>query len=307
MSTSVSVTSTPTLLISLFLLVLCIMWYSRKGVITRSAVVSCCLLLKCYPVLGLLEITQAKLSRQWHNNWMPVVFFQSPAILARRYRLTSPSHPGLSVTYWTSQQAHNSHRKESRSGRLSVSSQVTYWLMYILFNLRQFDPMWVSLISLCHRPSNYNLSNLCGLCKSVAPEIVRWSLCGISAPPAKDWRLRRSRSSSFVGLCQRRMRTLIFYYPNMVSTGAYLWSRPPLHNKGIWYVTVTEFTLEHNPRSQAIISFLLDPLFNPISPLSRYSMLICTTNRQVQQYVIKLEIVRRNTFFWMEQHFRWLS
>ena len=31
--------------------------------------------------------------------------------------------------------------------------------------------------SLCHRPSNCNLSNLCGLYKSLAPEIVSWFLC----------------------------------------------------------------------------------------------------------------------------------
>ena len=29
--------------------------------------------------------------------------------------------------------------------------------------------------SLCHRPRNCNLSNLCGRCKSLAPEIVSWS------------------------------------------------------------------------------------------------------------------------------------
>ena len=28
--------------------------------------------------------------------------------------------------------------------------------------------------SLCHRPRNCNLSNLCGRCKSLAPEIVSW-------------------------------------------------------------------------------------------------------------------------------------
>ena len=30
------------------------------------------------------------------------------------------------------------------------------------------------LVSLCHRPRNCNLSNLCGRCKSLAPEIVSW-------------------------------------------------------------------------------------------------------------------------------------
>ena len=36
---------------------------------------------------------------------------------------------------------------------------------------------WVMLrISLCHRPRNCNLSNLCGRCKSLAPEIVSWFL-----------------------------------------------------------------------------------------------------------------------------------
>ena len=31
-------------------------------------------------------------------------------------------------------------------------------------------------ISLCHRPSNWNLSKLCGLYKSLAPEVVSWFL-----------------------------------------------------------------------------------------------------------------------------------
>ena len=42
--------------------------------------------------------------------------------------------------------------------------------------------------SLCHRPSNCNLSNLCGLCKSLAPEIVGWLRFRFAeslAPPAK--------------------------------------------------------------------------------------------------------------------------
>ena len=40
--------------------------------------------------------------------------------------------------------------------------------------------------SLCHRPSNCNLSNLCGLYKSLAPEIVSWFLRFMEslAPPA---------------------------------------------------------------------------------------------------------------------------
>ena len=42
--------------------------------------------------------------------------------------------------------------------------------------------------SLCHRPSNCNLSNLCGLYKSVAPEIVSWFLrfAESLAPPANS-------------------------------------------------------------------------------------------------------------------------
>ena len=34
----------------------------------------------------------------------------------------------------------------------------------------------VLIFSLCHRPRNCNLSNLCGRCKSLAPEIVSWFL-----------------------------------------------------------------------------------------------------------------------------------
>ena len=44
--------------------------------------------------------------------------------------------------------------------------------------------------SLCHRPCNCNLSNLCGLCKSLAIEIVI-PLRGISAPLALVFRLWR--------------------------------------------------------------------------------------------------------------------
>ena len=42
--------------------------------------------------------------------------------------------------------------------------------------------------SLCHRPSNCNLSNLCGLYKSLAPEIVSWFLrfAESLAPPANS-------------------------------------------------------------------------------------------------------------------------
>ena len=42
--------------------------------------------------------------------------------------------------------------------------------------------------SLCHRPSNCNLSNLCGLYKSLAPEIVSWFLRFVEslAPPANS-------------------------------------------------------------------------------------------------------------------------
>ena len=49
--------------------------------------------------------------------------------------------------------------------------------------------------SLCHRPSNCNLSNLCGLYKSLAPEIVSWFLrfAESLAPPGKLSRLRHSR------------------------------------------------------------------------------------------------------------------
>ena len=52
--------------------------------------------------------------------------------------------------------------------------------------------------SLCHRPSNCNLSNLCGLYKSLAPEIVSWFLrfAESLAPPANSRALsaRASRS-----------------------------------------------------------------------------------------------------------------
>ena len=42
--------------------------------------------------------------------------------------------------------------------------------------------------SLCHRPSNCNLSNLCGLYKSLAPEIVSFFLrfAESLAPPANS-------------------------------------------------------------------------------------------------------------------------
>ena len=42
--------------------------------------------------------------------------------------------------------------------------------------------------SLCHRPSNCNLSNLCALYKSLAPEIVSWffRFAESLAPPANS-------------------------------------------------------------------------------------------------------------------------
>ena len=52
--------------------------------------------------------------------------------------------------------------------------------------------------SLCHRPSNCNLSNLCGLYKSLAPEIVSWfhRFAKSLAPPANSraFGARASRS-----------------------------------------------------------------------------------------------------------------
>ena len=52
--------------------------------------------------------------------------------------------------------------------------------------------------SLCHRPSNCNLLNLCGLYKSLAPEIVSWFLRFTEslAPPANSraFGARASRS-----------------------------------------------------------------------------------------------------------------
>ena len=50
----------------------------------------------------------------------------------------------------------------------------------------------LAMISLCHRPRNCNLSNLCGRCKSLAPEIVSW-LRGISCASGGLSRLRCSR------------------------------------------------------------------------------------------------------------------
>ena len=47
--------------------------------------------------------------------------------------------------------------------------------MYILGVLFTADE-GMDDISLCHRPRNCNLSNLCGCCKSLAPEIVSWFL-----------------------------------------------------------------------------------------------------------------------------------
>ena len=55
-----------------------------------------------------------------------------------------------------------------------------------------FLHIFIALLSLCHRPRNCNLSNLCGCCKSLAPEIVSWFLlrlrrkarCARLSPPA---------------------------------------------------------------------------------------------------------------------------
>ena len=75
----------------------------------------------------------------------------------------------------------------------------------------KYDPRAYLTLSLCHRPINHNLSELCGLCKSLAMSIIwihtaPWAyllhapaavcilnmilehIYGISAPPAKDSR-----------------------------------------------------------------------------------------------------------------------
>ena len=62
-------------------------------------------------------------------------------------------------------------------------------------------------ISLCYRPSNCNLSNLCGLYKSLAPEIASWNLlrlrqkarCAHLSPPADS----RAFSARFLGQLSR--------------------------------------------------------------------------------------------------------
>ena len=65
--------------------------------------------------------------------------------------------------------------------------------------------------SLCHRPRNCNLSNLCGRCKSLAPEIVSWysasrnllrlrrkARCARLSPPADSRAFgARARASRF--------------------------------------------------------------------------------------------------------------
>ena len=62
-------------------------------------------------------------------------------------------------------------------------------------------------ISLCHRPSNCNLSNLCGLYKSLAPEIASQNLlrlqqkacCARLSPPADS----RAFGARFLGQLPR--------------------------------------------------------------------------------------------------------
>ena len=67
--------------------------------------------------------------------------------------------------------------------------------------------------SLCHRPSNCNLSNLCGLYKNLAPEIVSWFLrfAESLAPPA---------NSRTVGA--RASRSIF-----LAASGARFWSQLP--------------------------------------------------------------------------------
>ena len=73
------------------------------------------------------------------------------------------------------------------------------------------------LVSLCHRPSNCNLSNLCGLYKSLAPEIVssrnllrlrRKARCARLSPPADSRAFAESLAPRLAELAFRLRRTL---------------------------------------------------------------------------------------------------
>ena len=73
------------------------------------------------------------------------------------------------------------------------------------------------MFSLCHRPRNCNLSNLCGRCKSLAPEIVSWFLaaslnllrlrqkarCAHLSPPAGSRTFGARASRSYLGQLPR--------------------------------------------------------------------------------------------------------
>ena len=75
--------------------------------------------------------------------------------------------------------------------------------------------------SLCHRPRNCNFSNLCGRCKSLAPEIVSWFRFHFAeslAPPAKG-SLRSPFASG--GLSRLRRSRFALDFPR--SSGARIW------------------------------------------------------------------------------------
>ena len=78
-------------------------------------------------------------------------------------------------------------------------------------------------ISLCHRPRNCNLSNLCGRCKILAPEIVSWFRFRFAeslAPPAKG-SLRSPFASC--GLSRLRRSCSRFALDFSCASGARIW------------------------------------------------------------------------------------
>ena len=81
-------------------------------------------------------------------------------------------------------------------------------LIQLVWALQEFSARNCELVSsLCHRPRNCNLSNLCGRCKSLAPEIVS-PLSGISCASgerlaALAFRLRRTLAPSALALALR--------------------------------------------------------------------------------------------------------
>ena len=99
---------------------------------------------------------------------------------------------------------------------------MTPQLLWVYYNADYSLCMYFVQPSLCHRPRNCNLSNLCGRCKSLAPEIVSWFLDSASRNllrlrrKARCARLSPPADSRAFGARARASRSIFLAPPALV-------------------------------------------------------------------------------------------